>query len=226
MLSGRTHRLLALLGRAGADRRGVAAVEFAFVAPLMILLYFGLAQISQAIIASRHANHSASSVGDLVAQCAKVSDGDLSNMFAGGGDMMTPLPVGAGVLSQSMTSVAAIDSKGTTQVQWSEASNGGSSYTPAAGPYAPKQSYTLPSNISSNLGQGDSVIVEETIYKYAFPFTAAGLLPMGANTFSLSFGQAITFDIKTYFKPRESSVVTYTGAGPGGTSDGTSCYAS
>ena len=218
-------RLPAAARSLAADRRGVAAVEFAFIAPLMVLLFFGLAQLSQAIIASRHTNHSASSLGDLVAQCSSINDTDLGNIFAAGSDVMAPLPVSATALGQRVTSIMVTDNKGTTQAQWSQASDS-SSLTTA---YAKNQSVTLPANIVSN--QGDSVILAETVYKYTFPFTAGGLLPVGATKISLSFGQAITFDDKTYFKPRKSASVTYTGTGPGGTgaggsTQGTSCYSS
>lgn len=211
--------------RAAADRRGVAAVEFAFIAPLMVLLFFGLAQLSQAIIAGRHANHAASSLGDLVSQCSNINDGDLGNIFAAGGDIMAPLPAGATLLGQRVTSIAVTDSKGATQAQWSQASDQPGLTTA----YTKGQTVTLPSNIVTT--QGDSVILAETIYKYAFPFSAGGLLPMGNTNLSLSFGQAITFDDKTYFKPRKSASVTYTGTGPGGSgassgSQGASCYAS
>ena len=50
------------------DRRGAAAVEFAFIAPVMILMYYGLAELTQAMMADRRASHVASAIGDLVAQ--------------------------------------------------------------------------------------------------------------------------------------------------------------
>ena len=205
--------MLSLAARTCGDRRGVAAVEFAFIAPLMVLLFFGLAQLSQAIIASRHANHAASTLGDLVSQCSNINDTDLSNIFAAGGDIMAPLPAGATLLGQRVTSVEVTDSKGTTQAQWSSASDQANLTTA----YATNQNVTLPANIVTT--QGDSVILAESVYKYTFPLAAGGLLPVGANKISLSFGQSITFDDKTYFKPRKSALVSYA-------SSGTSCYSS
>ena len=219
-------RARALARRLTADRRGAAAVEFAFIGPLMVLLFFGLAQLSQAIIASRHANHAASTLGDLVSQCSNINDTDLTNIFAAGGDVMTPLPTSATILGQSVTSVMVTDSKGTTQVQWTHPDKSGltTAYTVGQPPSTP-----LPSNIVTS--QGDSVIVAETVYSYTFPFTTGGLLPVGKTNISLSFGQALKFDDVTYFKPRKSAVVTYTGTdatgkNPGGSSQGTSCYSS
>ena len=46
-----------MLKRFSRDRRGSAAVEFAFIAPIMLLMYFGLAEMTQAMMASRRAHH-------------------------------------------------------------------------------------------------------------------------------------------------------------------------
>ena len=35
------------------DRRGVSAIEFAFIAPVMILMYFGVAELTQGMMAER-----------------------------------------------------------------------------------------------------------------------------------------------------------------------------
>ena len=210
------HRaLLVACTRAQADERGVAAVEFAFIAPLMVLLFFGLAQLSQAIVASRHANHAAAALGDLISQCSSINDADFTGYFAAGADMMYPMSADPSVLAQRVTSIV-VDASGTPKAQWTQASDKPNLTTP----YQPG---TLPANIVSTT-PGDSVIMAETVYKYTFPFTTGGLLPIGTSNVSLSFGQAITFDDKTYFKPRKSATVTYTGwTWAGGTGAQTSC---
>ncbi len=57
-----------LLKRLLQDRRGVSAIEFALIAPVMITIYFGLIEFSQGYMAERRAGHVASMVADLVAQ--------------------------------------------------------------------------------------------------------------------------------------------------------------
>jgi Flp pilus assembly protein TadG len=213
-----------LARRAALDRQGVAAVEFALIAPLIVLLFFGLAQLSEAIIASRHTNHVAASLGDLTSQCSSVNDTDFTNIFAAGQDIMAPLPVGGSLLAQRVTSVT-VNTNGSVTAQWSKAQDPGA----LTRSYSPNDPVTLPSNIVSN--PGDSVILAETVYKYTFPLAAGGVLPMGSNPVSLSFDHAINFDVKTYFKPRKSASVTYTGTQPGGTgasssTQGASCYSS
>ncbi len=202
--------------RAMGDRQGVAALEFALIAPVMILLFMGLAQLSSAIIASRHTSHATASLGDLVSQCSNLSDSDANNIFAATSDVLAPLPVSVSVLNQRVSSIMVVDANGTTQAQWSRTCAGAPSSTtcPASSvlaPYSKNQAVALPANLVSN--QGDSVIVAETVYTYNFP------VPMLNNLFK--------FDDLSYFKPRKSTVVTFTGAtSNGGTGTQTSCYSS
>jgi len=56
-----------------ACRDGVAAIEFAFVAPVMIAMYFGLAEISLAIAVDRRVSHSANVAGDLATQMTVIT---------------------------------------------------------------------------------------------------------------------------------------------------------
>ncbi len=201
---------------AARDRRGVAALEFALIAPLMILLFVGLAQLSSAIIASRHTSHADSSLGDLVSQCSNISDSDLNNIFSAASDILAPLPISVTVLNQRVSSVMVVDANGTTQAQWSQTCAGAPGTTTCSAssalpPYAKNQAVTLPANLVSN--QGDSVIMSETKYVYNFPIKVMNNL--------------FTFDDLAYFKPRKSTVVTYTGlTSNGGTGTQTSCYSS
>ncbi|WP_409432520.1 TadE/TadG family type IV pilus assembly protein [Litorimonas sp. RW-G-Af-16] len=65
-----------------SDTNGIAAVEFALIAPVMIAMYFGLAEIAQAISVDRKISQSTSVAGDLATQIAKVSAEDMSEIMA------------------------------------------------------------------------------------------------------------------------------------------------
>lgn len=54
--------------RFGKDRRGVAAVEFAFLAPILLVMYFVTMEASQAIEVNKKVSRLGSMVADLVAQ--------------------------------------------------------------------------------------------------------------------------------------------------------------
>lgn len=54
--------------RFGANERGVAAIEFALIAPILLFLYFGLCEISLLIESDRSVSQASSVMGDLAAQ--------------------------------------------------------------------------------------------------------------------------------------------------------------
>ncbi len=56
------------LASTALDERGVAAIEFAFIAPLLIIFYLGLTEISLLIKADRNVAHATSVIGDLISQ--------------------------------------------------------------------------------------------------------------------------------------------------------------
>ncbi|MBP8248028.1 MAG: pilus assembly protein, partial [Phenylobacterium sp.] len=63
------------------DREGVSAVEFALIAPIMILFYFGMAEICQGFMAQKRTQHVASTIADLVAQRETISTATLTDIF-------------------------------------------------------------------------------------------------------------------------------------------------
>lgn len=99
------------------DRRGSVAVEFAFVAPVMIALYFGMAEITQALLTDRRVSQVASAVGDLVAQSGSLTTTDVNNVF----DVSTSLlrPSSTAPLGIRVTSIT-IDKDGKATVKWQQ----------------------------------------------------------------------------------------------------------
>jgi len=65
-----------------SDKSGVAAIEFAFIAPIMIAIYFGLAEVASAIAVDRRISHTASVMGDLATQTADLPNVDVEEVFA------------------------------------------------------------------------------------------------------------------------------------------------
>lgn len=63
------------------DNRGVAAIEFALIAPIMISFYFGLSEISMAISADRDVTHGASVAGDLATQATELDRLDIEDIM-------------------------------------------------------------------------------------------------------------------------------------------------
>lgn len=67
--------------RYGRDENGVAAIEFAFIAPAMLFMYFGLLEISLTVGADRQVSHSTNVAGDLVSQVSTVSKADMEDVL-------------------------------------------------------------------------------------------------------------------------------------------------
>ncbi len=72
------------------DRRGVAAIEFAFIAPVLLSLYFVTMEVSQAIEVNKKVGRVASMVADLVTQQSTISTGELDAILKIGESILQP----------------------------------------------------------------------------------------------------------------------------------------
>lgn len=74
-------RLARVIVRLRRERHGAAAVEFALILPLMLLIYLGTAETTQDVMASRKATVAAQTIADIVTQQAEAaSGGGINNM--------------------------------------------------------------------------------------------------------------------------------------------------
>jgi Flp pilus assembly protein TadG len=164
-------------------REGLAAVEFAFVAPVMIVMFFGAIELSAAVDCKTRVTSVASTAADLVAQETKVSSADVSNVFAALNAIIYPYPSGA---ARIVISSIVYSNSTTGTVAWSNAQN-----TTARSVGA---TVTVPAGL---LNSGGSVILAEITYAYASPTTQ---VLTGAVTMTGSF----------YAHPRRSATVAHT----------------
>jgi len=104
-----------MLKRLIQDRRGVSAIEFALIAPIMILFYFGMTELTTSLMAERKASHAASAVGDLVAQNASVTEQDVADIFNIADEVVRPFPTAT--LRTCLLSIRA-DKNGSPKVEW------------------------------------------------------------------------------------------------------------
>jgi Flp pilus assembly protein TadG len=108
--------------RFAADQRGVSAVEFAILLPLMLTMYLGGVEISQAVSADRKTTLVAHTIGDLVAQASNVASADVTNVLNAGAAVAYPFA--SSNLRETVTAVC-INSAGTVAtVLWSRTLNG------------------------------------------------------------------------------------------------------
>lgn len=72
------------------DERGVAAIEFALVAPILFILYFMTMEVSQAIETNKKIGRISSMVGDLVAQQTPISKDAIDGILDIGAAIIQP----------------------------------------------------------------------------------------------------------------------------------------
>ncbi|MDQ6435754.1 pilus assembly protein [Mesorhizobium sp. LHD-90] len=73
-----------------SDRRGIAAVEFALLAPLMLAAYFVTLEVSSGIDGNRKVSRTASMVADLITQQDTMTKADLKAIMEIGEAIMQP----------------------------------------------------------------------------------------------------------------------------------------
>ncbi len=164
------------------DTHGAPAVEFALVAPVMILFYLGCSEICQAVIAKRKVIQAADSMADLVARSEEVSAGDVSAIRAISDDILYPLPWTLGSGNAVCVQYYRKNSGGTVYLDWQDGCSGVTTTTPAT--------TLFPSTESS--------LVRVTMtYHYTSAATSV-FMPNGLN-----------FTTTAFYAPRDSEYVTY-----------------
>jgi len=143
-----------LFSRLGRDERGVSALEFALLAPVLITLYFSMAEFCQGFMAQKRMGHVSAMVADLVSQEETVATTNLDDIFDIGGLLMKPFATAG--LKQRVSSVTR--TAGVAKVDWSR----GDGMTARA----VNSTIALPADLIVN---GESVIVSEATYDYDSP---------------------------------------------------------
>ncbi|MDX8493416.1 pilus assembly protein [Mesorhizobium sp. VK22B] len=82
--------IMAKVVRFCRDRQGVAAIEFAFIVPVLLIMYFITMEASQAIETSKKVSRIGSMVADLVTQQATVKKADLDAIMKIGVSTLQP----------------------------------------------------------------------------------------------------------------------------------------
>jgi Flp pilus assembly protein TadG len=183
------------LARFLTRKDGAIAVEFAFVAPIMLGMFFGLTELALALGAKADVINLTSVGADLVAQKSSVSTSDMSNVFSALSAMLYPYSTAPAQIT--ITSVVDNNTSTSGKVAWS-CTQGGTARTVNA-------TYTFPTTAQGVItsGSGSSVIMAEVTYTYTLPVSISlpGILSLtGPYTMTNTF----------FSKPRRVSQIPLT----------------
>ncbi|HTP91324.1 MAG TPA: TadE/TadG family type IV pilus assembly protein [Xanthobacteraceae bacterium] len=169
------------IARFNAERRGVAALEFAILLPLMLTLYLGGSDLSTGVSTQRKVNLTASALADLASQFTNIHNADMTNILNAASDIIAPYP--ANYLAATVSELA-IDANGNATVVWSDAING------PARPVG--QTVTIPSTLAT---PNSYLILGEAAYNFN-------------PTYSYALTGTMSLSDQIYMAPRQSNSVT------------------
>lgn len=169
------------------DKSGVAAVELAFIFPVMLVLYFGLVDVTNLLSANRRVTLTSSTIADLVTQSSgTVTESDLQGFFNAAAPIMDPLDttsMGLELFSYEL------DNSDNPQLLWEKRNAGGTSC--GATPTASAEMVTL-------MQAGTGLVLARTCYTWT-PLSGyvLGSLP-------------VTVEDEMVLRPRQSSSIECT----------------
>lgn len=167
-----------------ASESGIAAVEFALIVPIMLMLYIGMAEGSTLIAMDRKVQTVSGAVGDLVARSnGTISASTLDNYVKIAGGIMTPYP--SDDLVQVITQVH-VDGTGNATVDWSRRYVGEAAQS--SGAHVKGAAFPLPKEVVA-IAKGEYVIVTESGVAYT---------PL----YGLVFDTAVDLKRENFFMPR------------------------
>jgi len=161
---------------------GLAAIEFALIAPVMIVTFFGVSEIANYILAARKIATVASTAADLVTQGSTINDTQMNDVMGALSVILRPFNPND---AQIRISQVVADSDGALTIDWSDARNT-APYVEGSPPPAGFPDDIVPNN------QG--IIMAEVNFTYQTPF---GMFLNNGATVTDTF----------YLKPRRSTMV-------------------
>ena len=172
------------------DCEGVAALEFALIAPLMIMLFIGTLEVSAGISVNRKISRISSVVGDLVTQSDELSANEIASIMDVSSDIMAPY---SNTVKIRITGIAIED--GDATVVWSCNRNWTNAGTGT--------DYTVPDGIKTD---GTFLVAArvQTDYQPMVGWTSYS----GSGTGKISFSNTeVTMDEQIFLRPRVGSAV-------------------
>jgi len=177
-----------------ADTRGVSAVEFALILPVLLVLLIGMEEITGAMNYDRKVSRIANSVADLVAQAQTTDEDELVAIMDLGEKILAPYP--ATDLEIIIASVT-FDEDGDPSIDWSLDDGKG---TPTGWSKGGTPPITLPDTVAA---PETSIVVSQVSLVYEPTFS-------GIFTNYFSREASLTLSDTYYLRPRLTDTVECT----------------
>lgn len=148
--------------RAASMRRnesGIAAIEFAMIVPLLVMMLFGIIDVANYFAVDRKVSQISQMVSDLTSRYTAVQESDVTNFFTIAGAMLTPYDKTQ--LKTTIHQVYLDPNSKTAKVVWSRGS----------APLSKNAVYSVPAGLIGKDSQGNwlanqYLIVGDVNYKY------------------------------------------------------------
>lgn len=188
------------------DCRGVAAIEFAFIVPVMLVMFFGVVEFSSGVAVDRKVTLVARTTSDLTSQApsaapqspyAAVTDTDFQNAFNAGVLIFKPYP--PTTPATITVSEIYVDSNAVAKIQWSRAATiTSTAATLTASSRSPGDTVTSLVPPALLLSKQTYLIYSEVSFLYQ-PAVGYGLMPAGG----------VTLRDVAFSRPRQVFCITY-----------------
>lgn len=197
-----------IASRFARDSKGVAAIEFAYIAPILLIMLMATFELSRAISIDRRLNSVSAMASELVAREEQVAPGDLKNIYLSLNHVMEPYDDNSLVVRLIQVRT---DLNGATKVEWSSEINDTAAHdtgsSPLPTPYAQCSTFNIDSELKQN---GSRVVVAEVGYNYQpifgnFVFGSFSFESLKTKRNQIS-GLAGSWSSKAYYSPRWNCV--------------------
>ncbi|MGR6431361.1 TadE/TadG family type IV pilus assembly protein [Rhizobium sp. PAMB 3174] len=165
-------RLGRVVQRLRADRRGVSAIEFALIMPILVILLAGTVDLGQALIVNRKVNQISSTVADMISRSSSWKTADVDVILAGSATILQPFSTNGLTIQLAVIDVATDLS---TTVNWSVGYQVTALTKGAASPL------DIPNDVKTS---GVQMIVVETKYSLVTPFTSLLSAATGVTSYN------------------------------------------
>ncbi len=158
-----------LVRRFASAREAVAAIEFAILVPVMLIIFLGLVEVSNGLSASRRVELIARTVADVSGQYKTLKNTEVADIARSAGPILHPVePTNIQIRITSLGVNAALE----VYVDWSETRDAdGNLITWTKSPQlASCDAYTLPPEQSALKNAKSNWIMAEVVLPYSPPF--------------------------------------------------------